>query len=492
MRDPLSMRVGATPDREVLIDVHTDERWTAAELDGEVERLAARLAGDGVGPGDRVALLAETSPDFVRAVFAVFRLGATLVPLNARLEAPELRAQLDTVDPARLLCVGETAADARSVAESVPVRSLDDAATPLGSVAPTAFDAHEWGSGKTCALLFTSGTTGDPKAVRLTVGNFLASAAASAARLGVLPDDRWLCPLSMYHTGGLSIALRSMYYGTCAVIERTPGFDPGRSLDLLARYDCTGVSVVPTMLSRLLDAGEFPESVRFVLTGGAPADDALVARCEERGVPVCPTYGMTEAASQIATARPETAFAHEGTVGQPLIGTELTVVGEDGDPLPPGEPGELVVRGPTVTPGYLDADATADAFGPHGLHTGDAGYRDADGRVWVLNRRSDRIVTGGENVHPGEVRDVLRAHPNVADAAVLGIPDEEWGERVAALVVPDGDLAPESVRAACEGTLAGFKHPRTVALVDALPRTASGTVDREAARDLLLREGTEP
>ncbi len=491
MRDPLAMRTRATPDRELLIDAHTDRRWTAAELDEEVEALAARLAGDGVGPGDRVALLAETSPDFVRTVFAAARVGAVLVPLNARLEGPELRAQLDAVEPVCLLCVEATAEDALAAADGLPVRSLDDSATPLRNVVPTAFDAYEWGYSEDAALLFTSGTTGDPKAVRLTVGNLLASAAASAARLGVLPGDRWLCPLSMYHTGGLAIALRSVYYGTAAVIERTPGFDPERSLTNLSEYECTGVSVVPTMLSRMLDAGTFPDSMRFVLTGGAPADSSLIERCEKREVPVCPTYGMTEAASQIATARPETAFAHEGTVGQPLLGTELTVVGEEGEPLPAGEPGELVVHGPTVTPGYLDADATAEAFGPHGLHTGDVGYQDGDGRVWVLNRRSDRIVTGGENVHPGEVRDVLRTHPNVADAAVLGLPDEEWGERVAALVVPSGELAPESVRDHCEGKLAGFKHPRTVALVEALPRTASGTVDREAARDLLSRHGTE-
>jgi O-succinylbenzoic acid--CoA ligase len=505
VRDPLALRARATPDRTVLVDAPSDERWTAADLDAEVGSLAARLAGDGVGAGERVALLAETSPDFVRTVFAAWRVGAVLVPLNARLEPPELRAQLAAAGADRLLCTAETAPDARAAVEGrengaspadggPPVRSLDATAgssTPLRSVAPTAFDAHEWDFEAVAALVFTSGTTGEPKAVRLTAGNFLASAAASAPRLGVLPEDRWLCPLSMYHMGGLSVVLRSVYYGSAAVIERTPGFDPRASVENLAAYGCTGVSLVPTMLSRMLDAGDFPDSLRFVLTGGAPAGAELIARCERRGVPVCPTYGMTEAASQVATARPGTAFAHEGTVGQPLLGTEVTIVGEDGEALPADEPGEIVVRGPTVTPGYEDAEATAKAFGAHGFHTGDVGYWDEAGRLWVLNRRSDRIVTGGENVHPGEVAGVLREHPDIAAVAVLGLDDPEWGERVGALVVPAGNLSPESVYAFCEGRLAGFKRPRTVAFVDALPRTASGTVDRGAARELLRERGTE-
>jgi len=495
MRDPLALRVRATPDKRALVDAETGREWTFAQLDGEVETLAARLAGDGVAAGDRVALLSETRPAFVHTVFAVSRLGAVLVPLNARLEPPELRAQLDAVDADRLLCTADTAEDALAAAngkEDIPVRSLDDdGPDPLRTTGE--FEAAEWAHSDLAALLFTSGTTGDPKAVRLTAGNFLASAAASAARLGVLPGDRWCCPLSMYHTGGLSIALRSVYYGTTAVIERTPGFDAAATLATLREYDCTGVSLVPTMLSRLLDAGSLPDSFRFVLVGGAPASAELMNKCERRGVPVCPTYGMTEAASQIATARPETAFAHEGTVGTPLLGTELTVVDEDGNPLPAGETGELVVSGPTVTPGYEDDTATAAAFGPHGLHTGDVGYRDGSGRLWVLNRRSDRIVTGGENVHPGEVTDVLREHPNIVDAAVLGIPDPEWGERVGALVVPEDGAAvsPADVWAFCEGRLAGFKRPRTVAVVDSLPRTASDTVDRDAAREVLAENGAD-
>jgi len=191
---------------------------------------------------------------------------------------------------------------------------------------------------------------------------------------------------------------------------------------------------------------------------------------------------MTETASQIATALPATAREHAGTVGQPLVNTELTVVA-DGEPAAPGERGELVVSGPTVTPGYLDDVATADAFGPRGFHTGDRGYRDADGRLWVVGRVDDRIVTGGENVAASEVAAVVRDHPAVEDCAVVGLPDSTWGERVAAAVV--GNVTADEVRDHCRDRLASYEVPKTVRIVDDLPRTASGTVDRDALRSRL-------
>jgi O-succinylbenzoic acid--CoA ligase len=203
---------------------------------------------------------------------------------------------------------------------------------------------------------------------------------------------------------------------------------------------------------------------------------------------------MTETASQVATAPPDEAFDHVGTVGRPLFWTDVTVVGEDGERLPPGETGEFVVGGPTVSPGYYgDPEATAEAFGEFGLHTGDVGYVDRGGRLYVLNRVDDRIITGGENVDPGEVADVLRSHPGVRDVAVVGLPDAEWGERVSALVVPETDeLDRTDLEAFARERLAGFKIPRAVAFADELPRTVSGTVERDAVRErLAAREGAD-
>lgn len=474
--DLLTARAAASPDATVL--EFEDRTWTAADLDAEVETVAGHLAARGVGSGDRVAVLMGNRPAFVRLLFAVHRLGAAVVPLNVRLGTEALATQVETVAPSLLVCESATADAADAIAEGAVV-SVDGASHPALGAASAAVEPATWALDETAALLFTSGTTGAPKAVRLTAGNFLASAVASAVRLGVATDDRWLCPLALYHTGGLSVVVRSVLYGTTAVVQRD--FDAGRARRALA--DCTAVSLVPTMLRRMLDDGPLSDSLRFVLLGGAPAPAGLIERCADRDVPVCPTYGMTETASQVATARPTEAFADPDTVGHPMLGTRVTVVDDDRTPVPTGETGELAVAGPTVSPGYVGADADTCE---HGLLTGDVGRRDAAGRLSVLNRRSDRIVTGGENVDPGGVAAALREHPGVRDAAVVGLADPEWGERVAALVVPsDDDLDEASLREFCDGHLADFERPKTLALADDLPRTASGTVEREAVRERL-------
>jgi O-succinylbenzoic acid--CoA ligase len=479
MRDAVALQTTSNPDATALVDAERGDAWTYAELDAAVETTAGRLAALGVESGDRVAVLMETRPAFARLVFACARLGAVLVPLNARLAVPELQAQVDSVDPVAVVHEADTAADARDL--DAPAVSVDAGDPPeLSERDPAAFDPADLAWSDTRALLFTSGTTGSPKAVRLTYGNVAASAVASAFRLGVLPDDRWLCPLSMYHTGGLSVVLRSALYGTTAVLTR--GFDAADTLDAVDEYDCTGVSLVPTMLQRLLDAGDVADSLRFALVGGAPTPPVLVERALDAGVPIAPTYGMTETTSQVATLRPARARERPESVGRPLFGTDVTVVDQNGDPVPPGETGELVVSGPTVTPGYVTEGATGDSFCEYGLRTGDRGCVDDDGFLHVGGRRADQIVTGGENVHPAEVADVLRSHPGVGDAAVVGVADEAWGERVGALVVPTSGVDEESLDAFCEDRLAGYKRPRVLELVDELPRTASGTVDREAAR----------
>ncbi|WP_323171790.1 o-succinylbenzoate--CoA ligase [Natrialba sp. PRR66] len=514
-QDLLAHRAAATPQRRALIDIETDTAWTFAEFTQRVDRTATALeaAVDRV-PDSRIGVLIDTRPAFATLFFAAMRRGATLAPLNVRETASELAAKADRLDLDALVCERETASTASElVADSTPILSVDDPTTEgvtalsAGHLYTDSNESNESTAGEpqveiqsaeldrdhTQLLMFTSGTSGEPKIVRLTVGNLVASATASAFRLGVDPADRWLCCLPMYHMGGIAPVIRSALYGTTAVVQRT--FDDRATARAMDEFGITGVSLVPTMGKRLLDAGwKPPESLRFVLLGGAPASTEFIERCREAGVPVYPTYGMTETASQITTATPSEATAHEGTVGQSLVVTDVAVVDETGDPVPTGEPGELVVSGPTVTPGYLDEERTADAFCDRGLRTGDVGYRDDEGRLWILNRRSDRIVTGGENVDPGEVIEALRSHPKIEAAAVVGLQDEEWGQRVGALVVPGEEtasLAVESVRKRCDDRLAGFKRPKTIGVVDELPRTHSGTVDRDAARDRLREIGVD-
>ncbi len=531
-RDVLTRRAATTPDRLALVDVETDRRWSYRDLDRAVEELASDLPG---GPGDRVAILSDTRPAFVAMVFAAMRVERTLVPCNLRETPAEIASKLARAGVSRAYYTPETAplvdpvldaledsdtdhgtsrsvgadgalpthrlSDAKSVGRLEAI-SADDSSGPASNVtasgANAPFERDSGDDGVTDLLIvFTSGTTGEPKGVRLTAANLLTSATASAFRLGVDPADRWLCCLPMYHVGGLAPVIRSTLYGTTTVIQRA--FDPERTAAVMGAYDVTGVSLVPTMCKRLLEAGWHPpDALRFVLLGGAPASSALLERCRERGVPAYPTYGMTEAASQIATATPAETAIHEGTVGQPLLCTRVTLLDPAGEPVDAGEVGEIVVDGPTITPGYLEAEIheadggpRTQAFGEDGLRTGDLGRRDSDGRLWVVGRVDDRIVTGGENVDPVTVAETLETHPSVTAAAVVGLPDPEWGQRVAALVASQGDLEPAPLNAHCRDRLAGFECPKTIGVVESLPRTHSGTIDREAVVDALEAVGVD-
>jgi O-succinylbenzoic acid--CoA ligase len=490
MTDVLAQRVRASPEATALIETGGRE-WSYRDLDERVERTAGRLAALDL-KGAHLGCLLETRPATVALVHAAARLGCVLVPLNTRLTPAELDEHVECADLAALVCGAGTAATTVELSVDIPVASVDDAkrtgVTSLDDVSPVGFTPAERNTDEPALMLATSGTTGEPKLVVLTAENLRSSALASAFRLGVTPEDRWFDPLAVYHMGGFAPIVRSALYGT-AVVVPADGFDAEATRDALERFDCTGVSLVPTMLRRLLDAGSLPDSLRFVLLGGAPASEDLIERCGERGVPVHPTYGMTETASQVATARPEEALAHAGTVGRPLFGTDLSILDGDGNSVETGETGELVVSGPTVCAGYYgDSEATARAFSEHGFHTGDVGYRDEGGRLWVTGRRDEMISTGGELVAPADVADALREHPAVREASVVGLPDTEWGERVGTLVVGDVSDA-ETVRIHCREHLAGFKIPRTIAFADELPRTASGTVERDAVRARLSERG---
>jgi O-succinylbenzoic acid--CoA ligase len=500
MHDWLAHRARSTPEREALVNASSGNAWTYATLDETVEEMAGRLSALGVAEGDHLAAAMETGVEEVCLIHAAMRLGAVLVPLPPEFTPPELADRFDRANVDAVVCDADTESQVRGAAERtepwLPVFSIDDAdwsdATPIADAEPTEFTPAMWEREDTQLLLFTSGTTGEAKAVQLTMGNLLASATASAFRLGIDPSDRWLVPLSLHHMGGIAPILRSTLYGTTAIVRES--FDPGGTVDDIREYDATCVSLVPTMLRRMLSArGTLPGCLRFVLVGGAPCPEELIERCRDYSVPICPTYGMTETASQVATARHDEAYDHPDSVGRPLLWTDVTVVDSAGTPVEPGESGEIVVRGPTVTPGYYDDPAaTGEAIGTYGLHTGDVGYRDESGRLYVLNRLDDRILTGGENVDPGEVVDALRAHESVEDAAVVGLDDPEWGEQVAALLVPVEDRVDlDALEVHLRDRLAGFKLPRTIGTVEELPRTVSGTVEREAVRERLRDGETE-
>jgi O-succinylbenzoic acid--CoA ligase len=331
------------------------------------------------------------------------------------------------------------------------------------------------------AVLYTSGTAGRPKGACLSRENFAASAAAAADRLGPAVGERWLACMPLFHVGGLSILTRGVIFG--GPIRLMPRFDAALVSEALDVGDIAGLSLVPTMLSRLLAhrAGRpAPAGLEVLLLGGAAAAPELLARALEAGYPVCPTYGLTEATSQVATAQPPRPSAAGPCPMHPLRGIDLRIV-LDGRDVPAGVPGEIALRGPTVMQGYLhDPAATARALRDGWLFTGDVGYLDAEGALHVLDRRDDLIVSGGENVYPAEVEAMLLEHPSVADAGVAGVPDPDLGSRVVAWIVAEGGASPDAgaLSAYCSDRLAGFKRPREFRFVRALPRTAAGKLQR--------------
>jgi o-succinylbenzoate---CoA ligase len=397
---------------------------TYAQLLAEVDATARRLAGRGVRPRDRVAIALPPGDAFCIALHAILRLGAVAVPVDLRLSAGErARVTEGTTEVIDGAVIGTPAPEAR-------LRDRHDLDAPA-------------------IVVHTSGTSGRPKAVELTYGNWLWSALGSAVALGLHPEERWLCALPLTHVGGLSIVLRSAIYATTAVVHER--FETERVLDALMAPDGpTIVSLVPTTLQRLLDAGlRDPPSLRWALLGGAPSTTALQGRAAAAGVRVAPTYGLTEACSQVTT------------LGAPLFCSRVRLAPDS----------EILVGGPTVAP----------SAGPT-LATGDLGEWSSDGALRVIGRKADTIISGGENVAPAEVEAVLEAHPDVFEAAVHGRADPVWGEAVVATVVADDDVEADELRAWCAARLASYKVPKEIAFTTALPRTGSGKLLRRDLR----------
>jgi O-succinylbenzoic acid--CoA ligase len=388
-----------------------------AQLVSRVRSGVAALRAEAVHEGDLVGLALEPGTEFVVALHATWGVGAVAVPVDPRLGEAE-RAHVER-----------------------GCRVVVDAPLPADGDGRLV-DVHDLRA--PAAIIHTSGSTAAPKPIELTFGNWLWSALGSAVALGLDPDERWVCPLPLSHVGGLSIVVRSAIYATTARVLARFEVEPA----LAELKTATLVSLVPTTLARLLDAGwQHPAHLRTVLLGGAAIPPALLERAAAAGVPVTPTYGMTEACSQIATA------------GVPLFCTRATIAPD----------GEIVVGGPTVSPGVGGS-----------LHTGDLGEIDARGHLHITGRKADTIISGGENVAPTEVEAVLAEHPAVAEAAVHGRPDPQWGEAVVATVVLRAEATESELRAFAAQRLAPYKVPKAIAFTNALPRTSSGKLLRRA------------
>ncbi len=464
-------RWAAEPDRPT---VHDAGRWhTAGDLDSASRAVAGRFARAGLGPGDRVVMSAATSYDLVVAHVAALRLGLVVVPVNAAYREREIGAIVTDCEPAA--AVVDSAARGATVQDLAPGPVLVvDPTVPLPDGPEPALDAT--GPHDLALLCYTSGTTGAPKGAMLTHGNTLAS--CEALRLAWRWDehDRLVLALPLFHVHGLGVGLHgTLLCGGSAVL--LPRFDADAVLDAAREHAATLFFGVPTMYARLAASPRAAElaALRLCVSGSAPLPASLHEELATRaGVRVLERYGMTETVMNVSN--PYDGERRPGTVGFPLPGVDVRLdPGDDGNGA-----GEILLRGPNVFPGYWRReDATRAAFTDGWFRSGDVGELDADGYLSIVGRAKELIISGGFNVYPREVEDVLLAHPAVAEVAVVGEPSDEWGELVVAVVVPVGEPPSEAeLLAHVARDLAPYKQPRRVRFVDALPRNALGKVLR--------------
>jgi fatty-acyl-CoA synthase len=493
--DILAARANLTPDREALYDVAGGARYTYAELNERANRAANFLQVEyDVQKGDRVSILAHNSIAYVDLLFGLGKLGAIFAPLNWRLTGRELTYILKDCEP-KVLIVGPefvfTLEELRDATGVEHVISLEGAALPgarryeeLLSQAPPSeperpFIDEEDGY----CILYTSGTTGRPKGAVLPHRQILWNAINTVISWGLSERDVSPVLTPMFHSGGLFVFLVPLFYaGGLIVMARS--FDPDASLKLIVEERCTVILGVPTLFQVWMNSPGFEEldfsHVHFFISGAAPCPPSLIeAWSKARGVTMRQGYGLTEVGVNCFSMTDEDALRKTGSVGKPIFHSKMRLVDADGADVPPGETGELLIKGPHVCAGYWkDPAATAEALRDGWFHTGDMARMDEDGYFYIAGRLKDMIISGGENVYAAEVEAIFREHECVQDAALIGQPDEKWGE-VGLMIVackPNRSVSAEELLGFCQGRLAKYKIPRRVEFVQALPYSPYGKV----------------
>lgn len=469
----LSQRSYLSGDRMALS--FEEQEWTFSEINELALVYAGKMAALGVTADSRIAILAKSNPEFVFVMYGCLHVGCEMVMLNERLATAELSYQIEDSEVDYVL-VADQLIDKAEFSKVILFSEIDAAL-------PVRFEPNQqWRKDRTISIMYTSGTTGNPKGVRQTAENHFSSAVSSALNIGIAPDDVWLCSVPLFHISGFSILMRSLIYGMGVRLYEK--FDAERSAEEICSGTVTYMSVVGVMLERILsnieESSLSQASTRFkaVLAGGGPIPVAYIKRAEKCRIPVLQTYGMTETSSQTTTLQSADAERKMGSSGKPLFLYEVKIAGTEKQ----GENGEILIRGPQVTPGYIgrfkDRNVQEDGW----LHTGDIGYLDEEGFLFVVDRRSDLIVSGGENVYPAEIEKVLLAHPAVREAGVCGAASEKWGEVPVAFVVLNKEATVEELLMYCRGKIASYKVPKQLSIVKALPRNASNKLLRRELR----------
>lgn len=467
---------------------------TYAAMAQEVRRAAVRLSANGVGPGDVVAYLGQNNPEMLSALFACARLGAMLMPLNWRLTPAEHARVFDLCPPRLLLAEPAFLDHARELLGArAGVRMLlcDGPAAQRGGGDPetSAHDAPRPAAGATPVLIcHTSGSTGAPKAVVLSQDSLFWNAVNSTHMHDLTSADRVLTTLPMFHVGGLNIqTLPALHAGASVTLHGK--FEPGAAIEAIERERITLTVLVPAQLVAMMEHPRWAQadlsSLRMITTGSTIVPESFVRRVQERGLRLIQIYGSTETGPIAAYQRVADAERKAGSAGLPALHCELRVVGEDGRDRPAGAEGEIIVRGPNVMQRYLNAPAaTAAALREGWYHSNDVGYFDDDGYLYVVARKNEMIISGGENIFPAELENILAECPAIREACVIGVQHDRWGEMVVAVVAlqPGAEMDEAGVLSLFTGRIARYKHPRAVRFVDALPRNELGKIKRSDLR----------
>ncbi|WP_328352368.1 o-succinylbenzoate--CoA ligase [Streptomyces sp. NBC_00445] len=482
-------RARKTPHRTALI--HGETAFTYAELYDRTTRLAHALRARGVRRGDRIAYLGPNHPSYLETLFAAGTLGAVFVPLNTRLAGPEIAYQLADSGAKALVYGPVFQGLVAGLPGSTDVRTYVEAGAEyeeaLASASQEPID-EPVGADDTCIIMYTSGTTGRPKGAMLTHGNLTWNAINVLVDTDLIADERALVSAPLFHTAGLNMLTLPVLLkgGTCVLVE---AFVPEATFDLIERHRITFMFGVPTMFEQIARHPRWPDadlsSLRILTCGGSPVPTPLIAAYQERGLTFLQGYGMTEASPGTLFLDAEHALSKAGSAGVPHFFSDVRVVRPDLAPVDVGETGEIVVRGPNVMAGYWGlAEETAGSFADGWFRSGDAARIDEDGYVFIVDRIKDMIISGGENIYPAEIEDLLLAHPDIVECAVIGVPDDKWGEVPRAVVVPREDVSvdPDEILASLSGRLAKYKIPKSVVLADELPRTASGKLLKSRVR----------
>ncbi len=504
--DLLSTRAHLTPDRVALVELHTGQRYTYAELNARASRIANALRGLGVEQGDRVSILAQNSVVYSDLLFGLAKVGAIFTPLNWRLVARELAYIVNDAAP-KVLIVGpeytSVLAAMRPEIDVPHILSLEGAAIEgapayedlLAAASEAEPPRPPLAAEDTLAILYTSGTTGRPKGALIPHRQVLWNCVNTAVSWGLTETDVAPIFTPMFHAGGLFIFLTPLVYlGGRVVVARS--FDTDATLRAIQDEGCTAVLGVPTLFQMWRNSPIFPEvdlsRVRFFISGGAPCPPALIESWREaKGVPFRQGYGLTEVGVNCFTMTDDEAARKIGSVGKPIFHSKMRLVDSDGQDVAVGEPGELWIWGPHVCTGYWrNPDATREALRDGWFRTGDIARMDADGCYTIIGRAKDMIISGGENVYAAEVETVFRQHAAVQDAALIGMPDEQWGEVGLMIVVlrPGRSVSEAALKQFCEGRLARYKIPKKIVFAEALPYSPYGKVVKADLRKQYLGE----